>query len=263
MWARASALHRHIECPAASWLPRDEHGNWEPGYLQPASEFVYPFEDNQPDNEFAEWGTNMHLAAEGHPGTEPFFLDKVTPHRERMWPLSLGRHEIPVKYNCRMRAAIACPESVLIKGGKEAWKRLANPDEVTGTADWVGNIPSGDLWIDDLKTGYQTPDPMSDQLLFYALCFFKLAGTNQTPHKIVRTSVTHWRRDWDEPKRYWAQVTWLQLEEFEERLVLSWKRASGKSPKAKPGVHCNYCPSLMVCDAINGIEYAKIGELDE
>lgn len=256
MWARASALHRHLECAAASWLPRDEHGNWVPGYLQNPSDFLTPFEDNREDNIFAEWGTSMHLAKENGPGADNHFLDIVNPHRERLWPVNLGRHEIAVAYNCRTRNVSECPA----KDGTEAWKKLRGPDDVTGTCDWVGTIPTGDLWVDDLKTGYQTPDPSSPQLMFYALCFFKLMAYNKTPTKTVRSSVTHWRREWTEPKRIWTQITWLQLEEFEEQLQAAWRHAKGNNPRPIQGVHCNYCPSLMVCDAVNGVEYNKIGE---
>lgn len=264
MWARASQLTRHLECPAASWLPRDEDGQWNPGYLQNPDEFITPFEDNQESSIFAEWGTKMHLAKENPSLAEQPFIGHVEPHRERLWPTALGRHEIPIKYNCRTKQVIECPESILRNGGKDAWKRLSGPDDITGTADWVGTIPTGDLWIDDLKTGHATPDPLSDQLLFYALSFFKLdiqkGIRTLTDTKIVRTSATHWRRDKDEPVRYWAQVTWLQLEEFEERIQLAWRHATGKEPAAKPGIWCNYCPSLVVCSAINGVEYSKIGE---
>jgi hypothetical protein len=254
LWARASALNRHLECPAASWLPRDENGNWVPGYLQKPEDFIEPFEDNAKDSVFAEWGTKMHLAKENSPIAEQPFLGKMEPHRERLWPLSLGKHEISISYNCRTGQVIEGPTH-----GANAWKRLQGPDTVTGTADWVGTIPCGDLWIDDLKTGHATPDPASVQLKFYAMAFYKLRGYPKSKTKQVRTSVTHWRREWDEPKRIWTILTWAQLEEFEQELILAWRHAIGKEPHARPGIHCAYCPSLQVCDAINGIEYEKIG----
>lgn len=258
MWARASALDRHLECPASSYYPRDENGEWVKGYLQSEKDFVVPFEDNVEDNIFAEWGNEMHKAKESAEDASPIFLSRVSPHRDRLWPASLGVHEITVKYNCKTGIATQGP-SDRAKAG--AWKKFAGPDEITGTADWSGNLPKGDLWIDDLKTGYKTPDPCSNQLKFYALCIFKIKGLAKTPLATVRLSATHWRRDWDEPRRYWTQITWPQLEEFETRLRDSWRTTIGHKGKTPvQGLHCNYCPSLMVCSAVNGIDYERIGE---
>lgn len=263
MWARASNLDRHLECPAASWLPRDEHGEWRPGYLQNEANFIVPFEDNKEDSVFAEWGTKMHLAKELSPLAEDPYSSIVAPHQARMWPSELmyeWGHEIPVRFNCRTRIATQGP-----RHGSEAWKKLSSPDDVTGTCDWVGTLTNGELWVDDLKTGHATPDPCSNQLKFYAMCFMLIRGLNKGPNSTVRVSATHWRREWEKPERIWSQLKWSQLEEFQEQLVGAWRHALGNelgvSPRPQPGVHCNYCPSLMVCEAINGIDYTKIGEI--
>jgi hypothetical protein len=274
MWARASSLHRHLECPAASHLPRDEKGEWVPGYLVDPRDAEIPDSDeypNQGDSIFAEHGTQMHLAKENSPFASDPWLAEMNPFRERLWPSTLGRHEIPVSYNCRTRKVAEGPHD-----GADSWKGRQGPDCVTGTTDWVGSIPSGDLWIDDLKTGHAIPDPLSVQFKFYAMCFLKLRHQlgdikDLNPRRIVRTSATHWPRGEyydkvsnDPFTRYWAQLTWLDLEEFEEDLCRAW-RITRKIRVPIPGTHCTYCPSLEVCEAINGVTRIKLKEqvLDE
>lgn len=259
MWARASALDRHLVCPAASWLPRDEHGEWRAGYLADNSRFTIPLEDNKEDSIFAEWGTEMHLAKEGSNAAGEEFLARVNPHRDRMWPFEIGQHEVPVKYNCRTGIAIKGPAS-----GGEAWKKLSGPDEVTGTCDWVGRLATEMIWVDDLKTGYQTPDPACNQLKFYAMCFMLMEPKVDKRVFKVMSSVTHWRREWDAPRRIWTTLTYDMLAQFQEELNQAWRHATGSvgltGPIPIPGPHCNYCPSLEVCSAINGYEYDKVGE---
>jgi len=246
MWARASSLDRHMQCPAASYLPRDEDGAWVPGYLQDINKFTAPNIECIEDNIWAEWGTEMHLAKENHKLASPLFLAKVDSHRERLWPSKLGRHEIPVAYNCRTGNVFEGPAH------DNSWKRLRGPDDITGTADWIGRLPNGEIWVDDLKTGHNTPAPDTVQLLFYGLCFYKLSELPKLPTKTIRLSATHWRRDWDEPRRFWTQIQWKQLSEFEEQLRVAWLEVRSSS-EAKSGLHCSYCPSVNICPAVNGI----------
>lgn len=259
MWARASSLHRHLECPAASWLPRDEKGEWVPGYLVDPRNADVPDSEEYPnagDSIFAEWGTQMHLAKENSPFASDPWLSYVNPHRDRLWPSHLGRHEIPVSYNCKTGKVLEGPHD-----GADSWKGRRGSDEITGTADWIGHIPTGDIWVDDLKTGHAIPDPSSVQLKFYALCFVKLANQegliDLNKRRTVRVSATHWMRQDDEPTRYWSQLTWLDLEEYEESLQRAW-RITRKQPIAIPGTHCLYCPSLEICEAINGLRRVEL-----
>jgi len=264
MWARASALTRHLNCAAASWLPRDERQEWVPGYLENPNGAMVPDSDmypNQGDSVFAEWGTQMHLAKENSPFASDPWLGYVNPERSRLWPSLLGRHEIPYAYNCRTGRVLQGPSD-----GADSWKGRQGPDYITGTTDWVGNVPSGkdkagDYWIDDLKTGHATPDPLSDQFKFYALCALRWANQegliDLNPRRTCRTSATHWPRSADKPTRYWSQITWAELEEFEDEIKRAWRNAL-RGPEAVPGTHCLYCSSMDVCEAINGVRKVQL-----
>ncbi len=119
-WARASALHRHLECPAASWLPRAERGKWHPGYLVAADSLVRPRgPDPEDDSVLAEWGTQMHLAKEGSPDAADPWESWMAPHRERLWPAGLGVHEQAWAYDCRTGIVTLAPPGV----DKDAWKQ--------------------------------------------------------------------------------------------------------------------------------------------
>lgn len=241
-WSRASALDRHLECAAASWLPRADRGAWEPGYLARAGDvpLLPPPED---DKHLAEWGTNMHTAKEGSPLAADPWLSWMEPHRETLWPAHLGQHEIPFGLCCRTGLLeVWAPAD----GDKDRWKRSRGPSFVTGTMDWWGQLPGGEPWVDDLKTGWFAPRVTIPQMLLYSLVAARRARS-----QTVRASITHWRRGWEEPERKWLQVGPATLEAFQDDLFAAYRRAmAGPLPRA--GAHCRYCPSAQVCPTVVG-----------
>lgn len=202
----------------------------------------------------AEWGTAMHAAKAGAPdATEPF-LTWVEPHRERLWPERLGEHEVAVSYDCKTGEVQVFRSSS--EADRTAWKNAQGPDTVTGTVDWWARLPSGEPWVDDLKTGWQTPPVVTPQMLFYAMTRLKVENRdNPNPWTSVRISVTHWPRAKEptEPMRsgLWYQVSDTALLAFEGELKMAWTRAVGLNPEPRPGSHCLYCPSATVCDRAN------------
>lgn len=250
-WARASALDRHLECGAASWLARADRGAWQPGYLVLESNVpdLPPPED---DSVLAEWGTAMHLAKENHPDATDPWLSWMDPVRETFWPARLGVHELPVAV-CSRTGAVEKGDHRWSRDEKERWKRSRGPTFVTGEVDWFGTLPGGEPWVDDLKTGWKPPAITHPQLLFYALAAHKI-----TQYPTVRISISHWRRgaDWSEPERKWQQVGPATLEAFEDELRAAYRRAAA-GPDVRPGPHCRYCPSAPVCPSVTGKETVK------
>lgn len=191
----------------------------------------------------AQWGTEMHLAKEGSPDASDPWEGTVAPHRERLWPTGLGVHELTWAFDCRTGIVTKYDGP---REGADAWKESRGPDEVTGTSDWQAELPSGEPWVDDLKTGWMPPAITSPQMLMYGLVAQKLTG-----HATVRLSITHWRRGWDDPDRRWQQVGPVTLESFENELRAAWRRAVA-GPDPRPGTHCRYCPSSAVCPTVTG-----------
>lgn len=185
----------------------------------------------------------MHLAKEGHPDAADPWVSWMEPHRKRLWPDGLGRHEVAWAYDCRTGLVTLHEPG---DGDKDEWKASRGPDTVTGTTDWYAELPSGEPWVDDLKTGWHPPSVTGPQMLMYALVAHKMSQSDT-----VRLSITHWRRGWEEPERYWQQVGPATLEAFTDELRVAWKRAvRGDGPMAGP--HCRYCPSKLVCSAVTG-----------
>lgn len=242
-WARASALDRHLECAAASWLPRADRGAWEPGYLsnEPAPVGAVPPDDKT----LADWGTAMHLAKEGHPLAADPWLSWMEPVRDTLWPPSLGVHELPFALCCRTGLLNVWTPA---DGDKDAWKRSRGPSYVTGETDWWARLPGGEPWVDDLKTGWVAPAATIPQMLLYAL-----VAAQRALSPTVRVSVTHWRRGWEEPERKWLQVGPATLEAFKDDLFAAYRRACA-GPVARAGTHCRYCPSASVCPTVTGQE---------
>lgn len=61
---------------------------------------------------------------------------------------------------------------------------------MVGTADWLGQL-NGLAWVDDLKTGWQTPEVVTPQMLFYALCWREQATHTEYRGEVV-LSISHW-----------------------------------------------------------------------
>lgn len=248
-WARASALDRHLECSAASWLPRLERGVWRPSYLEagvfvPPDVFLFPDEE-EPDSEASEWGTGMHLAKADpeNPEGYPVQVGLLDGWREKLWPSNLGVHEQAVAYNCRTREVLLGPTNLQVEE-MDSWKAAQDPDCVVGTADWWANLPLGEPWVDDLKTGWRKPDVPTPQTLFYLMCKCRVDRQDTG-----RVSITWYPKAADEPTRegLWRQVSGLALDGFEDDLQQAWRRTMA-SPEASPGPHCRYCPSALDCD---------------
>jgi hypothetical protein len=244
-WGRSSAVDRHIECPAASWLPRADRGAWQPGYLtEEPIDLVQLGPPPLDDSVLADWGTNMHLAKEGSPLAADPWLSWMEPHRERLWPASLGQHEVPFGLCCRTGLVeLWKPQD----GDKDIWKRGRPASFITGTMDWWGRLPGGEPWVDDLKTGWFAPNVLCPQMLIYALVASRVTG-----YPTVRVSITHWRRGWEDEDRKWQQVGPATLEAFEDELRVAYRRAIAPSPEPRPGLWCKYCPSAPVCPAVVG-----------
>lgn len=242
-WARASALHRHLECAAASWLPQLDRGVWRPGYLQTGVVELPPNPDEVPDMSAADWGTAMHNAKAMTPDACDPWLADVEPYREKLWPAGLGLHEQCVAYNCRTREIELGPTNAPHEVAN-AWKESRDADCVTGECDWWGELPGGEPWVDDLKTGWRTPEVVTPQTLFYLLLRCRVAKAN-----IGRISITHWPRKSPTPTRdgLWRQVTFVALDGFEDDLHKAWVNTT-RGPEARPGPWCEYCPSAGACD---------------
>jgi PD-(D/E)XK nuclease superfamily protein len=255
-WARASSLHRHLVCPASCSLPQFDRGKWRPGHLQ----IVTPAqlaERTQTELERgkqtvwgtqADWGTAMHAAKAGLQ-VDPFYRDLLAPHREKLWPARLGLHEVGVSFNCDTRAVDMCVGSTV---DVDAWKNAQPAPCVVGTVDWWAYLPTGEPWIDDLKTSKWEPDTVTEQTMLYLLCRTKDAQFSGWD--TGRISVTHIPREEDpfeveavDPARRWKQLSRFTLDEFEDDVVAAWHRAKEAEPRAVPGVQCEYCPSALVC----------------
>lgn len=237
-------------------MPRYEHGSWQQAYLAPVgSVLVAPAATDDRDTRAADYGTAMHAAKAGD-GTEPF-RTWMEPYRDRFWPPELGAHEVAMSYNCRTGEADVFdhPEQDM----RDAWKESHGDDWVVGTCDWYGWMPTGEPWVDDLKTGWKTPEVMTPQMLFYALVAWKVQARaeGQDTWLTVRVSITHMPRvrkgEDPEPSRsgLWRQVTDTMLLAFEGQLKQAWVRATGLNPEPRPGAHCTYCPSALACDKAN------------
>lgn len=198
----------------------------------------------------ADWGTAMHLAkADPTTASDPW-LTMMDPHRDLLWPARLGVHEQAVAYDCRARTVEIGPANLPTEQ-MDAWKNSRGPDTITGTCDWWASLPTGEPWVDDLKTGWKTPDVLTPQMLFYSLC--RALSQPAWDARTVRVSITHYPRAAAEPTRegLWRQVGPVQLDAFQDDLHHAWVRATGFNTGAKPGPWCRYCPSAQVCDRAN------------
>lgn len=200
----------------------------------------------------ADWGTHMHAAKAGLllPGdVAAHTRELMRPHREKLWPARLGIHEVGLSFDCDTRTVDICigPADEV-----DTWKATRGPSCVVGTTDWWAELPTGEPWVDDLKTGKWEPDTVTPQTKFYLLC--RARGAQFRSWDTGRISVTWIPREEHpedvtelEPIRQWKQVSRFTLDEFEEELVAGWNSAKQDEPAAVPGVQCEYCQSALVC----------------
>lgn len=254
-WARASSLDRHMICAAASHLPMADRGVWRPGYLSDIPPDMVLPEPEPRDDSAARWGTAVHAAIADAPDASDPWLLWVSPWREKMWPKRLGEHEVSVAYDCSTKKVELFRSTS--EDERTDWKMSQGRDCVVGTSDWWAELPAGEPWIDDTKTGWRKPEVMSEANLFYLMCRMKFSDRN-----LGWLSISWWPRkalkpgeEMPGPSRdgLWRKVSRVQIEEFEEQLHWAWVRATGPNGKlARPGAHCMWCPSALVCDKANG-----------
>ena len=199
------------------------------------------------DHSAADWGVAMHSAMSMGPDAAEPFISTMEPFRKELWPAALGVHEQALSYDCRTKEVTLGPVNLATEA-MDAWKQAQSVDSVTGTCDWWGKLPTEEPWVDDLKTGWRTPEVLTPQMLFYAMCR-RLAAKSST----CRVSITHFPRAASEPTRegLWRQAGPVTLDNFQDELHHAWVRAVGFNAEARPGPHCNYCPSATVCDRAN------------
>lgn len=230
-----------------------DRGRWSPGYLNCGGLFVAP--ESTPDDRdhsAADWGTAMHAAVAEAPDAQDPWVTWAAPHRERLWPNRLGEHEVSVSWDCATKTYELFRDSN--EDRRTEWKFTRNDNCVVGTVDWWGQLPTGEPWVDDLKTGRSEPDPTSPQILFGLMVRMKEADA--VPWSAGRVSHTWGPRTTSEewvPSRegLWRQVSRVALDAFEEELHWAWVRTVGMNPAARPGAHCQWCPSNSVCDRAN------------
>lgn len=243
-WARASALARHLECAAASNLPRLDRGVWSPPYIDRGEFDLTGKEDihDGRDMSAANWGTASHLGKSDPSKSSEPFTSMWAEHRDVLYPPHLGAHEAAVSYNCDTGEIVWGPvnQDVAVM---DAWKASQPLPCVTGTIDWIGQLQNT-AWVDDLKTGWQVPEVATPQMLFAAVCASKRYGSN-----IVYISITHWPKKNSAPNRdgLWYKAGPVTLLAFEEDMRAAWLRARSNFD-ARPGTHCKYCPSIYACE---------------
>lgn len=216
---------------------------WRPGYLAVDTQELPPPPEEKEDTTAADWGTAMHNAKAMTPDASDPWLRDVDPVRAKLWPPSLGVHEQLVAYNCRTGEVVVGPTNVTPEEAT-AWKEQWGAEYVVGTCDWWASLPTGEPWVDDLKTGWKKPEVVTPQTLFYLMCRCKVMG-----EKYGRVSITWWPRGKADYERdsMWRQVGPVSLQEFERELQAAWRKATGTNAEARPGLHCQYCPSAGVC----------------
>lgn len=230
-WARPSELHRALECPASTVLPKTEDTTG------PA----------------AEWGKELHTWKETGKSTPRVhkWLAEITADpeslRAELWPG--GQHEVAYKMGEHGTFfGTWLPDET----ARRAWMREGRP-VIRGIADWVGYdvVPH----VNDLKTGRFAPEPEAPQLLWYGdavLDFF--------PRELgVNLSVYHWPR-YPKGRLPTKQTVFMPSDD-----IKSWHRhrlmpaiEESKKPMAKydsrPGPWCQFCRSAPWCAAQGGTQ---------
>lgn len=239
-----------MACAAASYLPRWDRATWSAPYLglQAVPTELGPSKDTSA----ADWGTAAHEAKAGT-GVDPW-QEAFSPElREQYWPSRLGRHEVAFSYNCETGDVVEGPSNLPVQE-MDAWKANQPQPCIVGTSDWVAELPSGEPWIDDLKTGWRKPEVRTYAMLFYGLC-----RQRQLKADTCRLSISHLPRakviDLANLRRYWLQVSSVALDMFADDAHIAWVKARPKKSlqtypykgMVKTGDHCGYCPSASIC----------------
>ena len=262
-WARASALDRHLACPASSFLPQWRTG-WSKGYLgiaDPVPEIDGPVQDTSA----ADWGTALHDAKSDNDRAIDPWKSALASVRNKYWPPALGIHEKAYAYDCET-GYLRCGPNNLPVEDMDKWKNAQATSCVIGTADFVGILPSGALWVDDLKTGWERPEVDTESMLFYAFCHSFSHPSNELPY--VQISITHAPRDEDPAvsvaniRRYWMKVTKERLNDFAIRLRQEWRKRKAGLDKSLPGPYCGYCPSASICPSVKPDTVTQLLEKD-
>lgn len=236
-WARVSAAERWLVCPASTVLPQDE----------------------RPPGASALWGTDVHhwaatgVVPDSGNGWAHLIQQRVDRHpglRERLWPAGEGRHELSfaIGPDGRVRHTFHHPDQAT----REKWKAQQDPDVVTGTADWVGDI-LGEVWIEDLKTGKFPQPPTIPQLRVETVL-----APDGWP---ATTSVLHWPRYPTAAPPVRTLHGWTHGEVEQTRrdiqdahsghLEAANDLSAGRAIRAVTGDHCRWCPSQRHCETYN------------
>lgn len=253
-WARASSLGRFMACQAASWLPRWDdskgemrrpyllsRGLWDAGArLEAEAVVLNPTLLQVRDKRAADLGRQRHAEKE-----------RGEFHPEMYTGMAQGWHEISVSYCCKTgKVRWLCDVD---ERRRDLWKAMQCEHAVTGTADWMGILKDGTPWVDDLKTGWQTPEVLTAQTMFYSMCLSDLVdqGVSRfggaTPGAVM-VSITHQPRGKGLPTRegLWRRVTPLMIEAFRQELTDAWT-VTTVSTRPTAGPHCDWCPSAAWC----------------
>lgn len=259
-WATASDLDRRLVCPASTHLPR-----------------LVQVSENMQDA--ADWGHMMHRWKETgeYPKDLPkrrmtAFTDRMAAlarhgqSRTSLWPAG-GTHEALVAMRTeRVRGVVQVeldrhdefPDTPEGLEQKKAWFRSHDDFWVTGTMDYSGTrlwVP----WVDEFKTKREVPEDPRDmkQAVFYGAWLLINSGADW-----AHVSVSHWPRSpaggpvmqrfFDPAMSQVEARAFVEGLEDARQASLRSKERGILDPDARPGVHCEYCPSQLHCPEVVG-----------
>lgn len=245
-WARASSLERSLSCAGSTQLPQ-----WEDSRgIVKRDRGLYPLV--MPDalvvrsKAAAERGRQRHAEKE----SGAFFPEGYSGLVAHGW------HELSFSYCCltgKVRVYQHPNEHA-----RSMWKAMQCEHAVTGTADWCAILKDGMPWVDDLKTGWMTPEVLTAQLLFYSMCLSDLVREGHPLVSMgvpgaVAVSITHQPSGKGQPTRegLWRRASLLMIEDFRQRLTDGW-RMTKLMDLTTAGPHCQWCPSMAWCDSARG-----------
>lgn len=235
---RSSESERGLICPASLVLPRTRVRS-------------------EKTQAAADWGTLCHHWKETGE-TDPEWakpsdvlclekkLMRTGIRREDYWPTDRGEHEVSFALH------LTTLKLTWFRGDKrtaETWKAGFGREYLTGTLDWLGRLPDGRLWIDDLKTGHWPVPPTAPQFKSYTLPLYVEGGRKGDFN--LATSVTKWERYPLDglPTRTWGEL--LALETEEHLSDLQWSAAHPEEVnRTEEG--CRFCDCRPTCPAWAG-----------